>query len=59
MAISLSASFAGSTSAHELNRWLEGVSALAVTQGKQHVELVKGQFPLDLINQLKTLEVTT
>ena len=59
MAISLSASFPGFTSAHEMNRWLEGVSALAVTQGKQPVELVKGQFPLELIDQLKTLEVTT
>ena len=59
MAISLSASFPGFTSAHEMNRWLEGVSALDVTQGKTAVDLVKGQFPLELIDQLKTLEVTT
>jgi hypothetical protein len=29
-----------------MNWWLEGVSALAVTKGKQPLELVKGQFPI-------------
>ncbi len=59
MAISLSGSFPGFTSAHEMNRWLDAVSAVSVTQGKQPVELIKGHFPVGLIDQLKTLEVTT
>jgi hypothetical protein len=32
MASSLSASFPGFTSAHEINRWLDAVAELAVTQ---------------------------
>jgi hypothetical protein len=59
MAISLSASFSGFISAYEMNRWLDAVAAVSVTQGKQPLELVKGHFPIELIGMLELLEVTT
>jgi hypothetical protein len=59
MASSLSASFPGFISAHEMNWWLDAVAAVSVTQGKQPLELVKGHFPIELIGMLETLEVTT
>jgi hypothetical protein len=59
MAISLSASFPGFTSAHEMSQWLDAVAAVSVTQNKQPLELIKGHFPIELIGMLETLEVTT
>ena len=59
MAISLSGSFPGFTSAHAMNRWLDAVAAVSVTQGKQPLDLIKGHFPIELIGMLETLEVTT
>jgi hypothetical protein len=57
MAISLSASFTGFARAHEMNRWLEGVAALAVAQDKERVEFVKGQISLKLVKQFRILEI--
>jgi hypothetical protein len=59
MAISLSGSFPGFISAHEMNRWLDTVAAVSVTQGKQPLDLIKGHFPIKLISMLETLEVAT
>ncbi len=42
-----------------MNRWLDAVAALAVTQGEQPLELVKGHFSIKLIGMLETIEVTT
>ena len=42
-----------------MNRWLDAVAAVSVTQGKQPLDLIKGHFPIELIGMLETLEVTT
>jgi hypothetical protein len=56
MTISLSGSFPGFTGAYEMNRWLDAVSAVSVTQGKQPLELIKGHFPIELIGMLESLD---
>ncbi len=59
IAISLSGSFPGFISAHAMNRWLDAVFAVSVTQGKQSLKLVKGHVPIKLVGMLETLKVST